>query len=118
MADKRGYTSLHVAAQLGNVEAATLLLERDARIDAVEKVSCVCVCVCHHVEPNVIYLSFPLCLPPLSSPSVFPLCLPLPPTRMAVQLCTWQHWKATTVWLPPSSMMGPTSMPQMARDGK
>ena len=45
MADKRGYTPLHMAAQLGNVEAATLLLERDARIDAVEKV-CVCVCVC------------------------------------------------------------------------
>ena len=62
MADKRGYTSLHVAAQLGNVEAATLLLERDARIDAVEKVSCVCVCVCvcHHMEPI---------LPPLSSSS-------------------------------------------------
>ena len=39
MADKRGCTPLHVAAQLGNVEAATLLLERDARIDAVEKVS-------------------------------------------------------------------------------
>ena len=103
MADKRGYTSLHVAAQLGNVEAATLLLERDARIDAVEKVSCVCVCVC--VCAIIWNLSFPL-------------CLPLPPTRMAVQLCTWRHWKATTVWLPPLSMMELMSMPQMARDGK
>ena len=49
MADKQGCTPLHVAAQLGNVEAATLLLERDARIDAIEKVCahlCVCVCVC------------------------------------------------------------------------
>lgn len=38
MADKQGCTPLHVAAKMGEVEAATLLLERNARIDAVEKV--------------------------------------------------------------------------------
>lgn len=38
MAEKQGCTPLHVAAKMGEVEAATLLLERNARIDAVEKV--------------------------------------------------------------------------------
>ena len=45
LADKLGRAPLHVVAKMGDVDAATLLLERDARIDAVEMV-CVCVCMC------------------------------------------------------------------------
>ena len=38
IADKQGRTPLHVAAKLGYIDAATLLLERDAKIEAKEKV--------------------------------------------------------------------------------
>jgi len=58
MADKQGCTSLHVAAQLGNVEAATLLLERDARIDAIEKVCDTCICVCVRALQSMAILLF------------------------------------------------------------
>ena len=38
VADELGRTPLHIAAKTGDIAAATLLLERDANIDAIEKV--------------------------------------------------------------------------------
>ena len=38
IADNHGLTPLHVAAHRGEREIASLLLERDARIDAIDKV--------------------------------------------------------------------------------
>lgn len=42
LADKNGSTPLHVAAKLGDNWAASLLLERDARIDGIDKVGTTC----------------------------------------------------------------------------
>lgn len=51
IADNSGLTPLHVAAHRGTKDMATLLLERDAHIDAIDKVVC-------NYHPPVDYISY------------------------------------------------------------
>ena len=46
IADNNGLTPLHVAAHRGLKDIAALLLERDARISAIDKVVFYCYCTC------------------------------------------------------------------------
>ncbi len=39
LADKNGHTPLHVASRVGDMWAVSLLLDREARIDAIDRVS-------------------------------------------------------------------------------
>ncbi len=60
LADREGLAPLHIAARLGDVEAAIMLLERDAIIDAVEKVPTITASstVCLSVPPATLVGSF------------------------------------------------------------
>jgi len=62
-ADKDGLTPLHIAAHRGMQEVATMLLERDARIDAVDKVEITHCTIMHRSA----YLSLVWFLPIASS---------------------------------------------------
>ena len=44
MVDKDGHTPLHIAAVVGDGRAISLLLDRDARIDAIDKVCIILKC--------------------------------------------------------------------------